>query len=101
VIRIGKKTQAGENDLIYHSVVTHPLGTKYLAIVWYNPDDPGDEPVITLWGPYATDKECWNEFRRLNRGNWRKACDWDALPEPLFRAINARIKQGVDRLTAH
>jgi hypothetical protein len=93
---------AGPNDCVYTRVVDSPSGTKFLCVVWHDPDDPDNEPTVTLWGPHLTDEDCREQFRRMSKhADDRKVGDWTTLPEASRLLINARIQQGLDRLAAH
>jgi hypothetical protein len=95
------KQSAGERDRVYHFAVQHPPD-YYLCVVWYDQTDPSDEPLVTLWGPLATEKECRESYCRFSRGAPpRTSGDWQALPGVAQEEIGSRIRAGLLRLAAH
>jgi hypothetical protein len=54
-------------------------------------------------GPHLTDKDCWEQFRRMSKyaKNKREVGDWARLPKASRLLIDARIQIGLDRLAAH
>ena len=62
VISIGKKQQADPNDQIFTCVVDSPSGAKFLCVIWHDPGDSDNEPLVTLYGPHLTNEDCWEQF---------------------------------------
>ena len=102
IVVVSEKEHAGPNDCVYTCVIDSPSGTKFLCVVWHDPDDPDNEPTVTLWGQHLTDEDCWKQYRRMSKhADQRKVGDWTVLPEASRLLIYARIQQGLDRLAAH
>jgi hypothetical protein len=102
MVVVGEK-ERGPNEHVYSRVVDSPSGTKFLCVLWHDPSDPDDKPTVTLWGPHLTDKDCWEQFRRMSKyaKNKREVGDWARLPKASRLLIDARIRIGLDRLAAH
>ena len=84
IVVISEKQHAGPNDRVYNRFVDGPSGTKFLCVVWHDPDDPDNEPMITLWGPHLTDEDCRKQYRRMStiaraKGDKWKVGDWTKL----------------------
>jgi hypothetical protein len=67
MVVVGKKVHASPNDRVYTRVVDIASDTKFLCVVWDDPNDSDNEPVVTLSGPHLTDAE---QRQRWPPGSW-------------------------------
>jgi hypothetical protein len=98
VATVGSKQRADDDDELFHFTVERST-RAYSVIVWANPDDENDEPIVHVSGPFRTHRQAEKHWRRLNRLNaHRKVGHLDTVPDALRDRINEYAAYGALRL---